>query len=298
MKTDVVVIGELLVDLISEELAENISEVRSFRVFPGGSPANLCANLNWLGVKSTLISSVGDDGAGKYLIDSLNKAGVSTDHVIVHADLPTSMILVARSEQTPDFIPYRFADPEIKEINVGIFRQAKLLHSSAFALSREPARSSILKAMERAVDNGSNISVDWNFSPKVWASSDQDEVFQRLSELNPILKMSLDDIRRFRGIELSIEEAKKFLEELPLTITCLTCGREGVWYRSFEEPEWQHHPALKVKKITDVTGAGDAFWAGFISAWCKKDCLKDCVLEGLKIAAMKIEKQGPLYLGT
>ncbi|WP_281275052.1 PfkB family carbohydrate kinase [Filimonas effusa] len=67
---------------------------------------------------------------------------------------------------------------------------------------------------------------------------------------------------------------------------CLTCGSEGVHYKA-ASGNWQHMPAQPVT-VKNATGAGDAFWAGFISAWNVKQTLDDCVHHGIEIASRKL----------
>ena len=50
-----------------------------------------------------------------------------------------------------------------------------------------------------------------------------------------------------------------------------------------------------MKEVVDTTGAGDAFWAGFLYARLKGVPLQQCVQQALSIAARKIQRQGPLY---
>jgi sugar/nucleoside kinase (ribokinase family) len=74
----------------------------------------------------------------------------------------------------------------------------------------------------------------------------------------------MDDMSRFTGKTLSIEEAKNYLYPFQANVICLTCGAAGVWYTQKDSP-WQHQNAQPVK-IVDSTGAGDAFWAGFLTS--------------------------------
>jgi fructokinase len=152
----------------------------------------------------------------------------------------------------------------------------------------------ILNSFEQAVAQGKNISVDWNFAPSIWGKDDGKASFELLCSLNPLLKLSEDDWERFMGTKTSIETAKAQLDACPAAVICLTCGKDGVWYKSADHPAWQHQPALPAE-VKDSTGAGDAFWAGFLHAYTRGYCTNDCVQEGLKIAALKVEKVGPLY---
>ena len=53
-------------------------------------------------------------------------------------------------------------------------------------------------------------------------------------------------------------------------------------------------PAVKISKVLDSTGAGDAFWAGFLSAYLKNKDVNKCLETGLDIAALKLQTLGRL----
>lgn len=292
----VLAIGELLVDFISEDYHHDLSEARKFNMFQGGSPANFCANLNWLGITSKLIASVGKDGAGKFLIQQLEHCGLDTSDITSVESLPTSLVLVAKSLGTPDFVAYRMADRFIKINQMDWLKEVHVLHTSAFALSLEPARTIILDAFKQASQEGLLLSIDWNYAPGIWTNGGGEKVFQDIISLNPLLKLSKDDYERFFGLtQMDVSQAKEYLGSLGLSFCCLTCGADGVWFKT-KESEWKHLAANKIEKVLDTTGAGDAFWAGFISGFLSSGNYELGVENGLKTAAQKVAKVGPLYL--
>jgi sugar/nucleoside kinase (ribokinase family) len=293
MKTEVLAIGELLADIISSDYVERLSEVKGFEMHAGGSPANVCANLKWLGINSALISCVGQDTIGDFLIDKIRSSGLSTDQIHRSKQFPTSIVIVGRSRGTPDFIAYRSADAHLPEIDKNLINQTGIVHTCAFALSRNPSQHHILDALSHAVSQHKHISVDWNYAPSLW-ESDGTLVFQKLCSMHPLLKVSMDDVSRFLQRSVSMEEARSFLEKTGASVVCLTCGKDGVWFRE-KENDWQFAPAENVEEVKDTTGAGDAFWAGFLSAFVRDEPVEACVSKGVHVAAKKIQKFGPLY---
>ena len=296
MTIDVLAIGELLADLVSEEYCESLQEVRSFRLYQGGSPSNLAANLQWLGGRVGLVACVGEDGIGRFLVEQLQAIGLDTAHVQWRKDHPTSLVLVTKSRGTPDFLAYRGADAQLAAPEASLLTSASIVHTTAFALSLSPAREAILDSCARAYAAGADVSVDWNFAPGIWGKDDGRGVFDSLMRLEPLLKLSMDDAERFLGHSVSVEESKAFLNNYTAKALCLTLGGEGVWYKE-GGGEWQHEPAQPVKEVVDTTGAGDAFWAGFLHARLQKMPLRQCVQQALSVAAQKIQRQGPLYVG-
>jgi fructokinase len=149
--------------------------------------------------------------------------------------------------------------------------------------------------MQFAKDQNKTVSIDWNYAPAIWGVDDGKSIFETLMDMQPLLKISVDDLERFVGKTLSIEDCKSFLDKYSATVFCLTCGKDGVWYKELNA-EWQYKNALNVTQVIDTTGAGDAFWAGFSVAYMDDLTVSICVENGLKIAAKKIQKGGPLYL--
>ena len=104
----------------------------------------------------------------------------------------------------------------------------------------------------------------------------------------------MDDFQRFTNMENPNEEdAKSFLDQLNTTFICLTCGSKGVWYKY--ENEWHFKPAQKVIEVKDTTGAGDAFWAAFLTQYLNTNDIEISVQYAIEIAAQKVQTFGPLY---
>lgn len=293
IQVDLLAIGELLADLITESYVSDLSEATRFSIHQGGSPANVCANLCWLGHSTRLIAAVGTDGLGKMMIQQLQELGLETETIQL-SSLPTSLVLVGRSTGTPDFIPYRLADTQITAVPTEWITQSRILHTSSFALSRNPARKNILEAFHKGKQSGKQLSVDWNYAPTVWGNESAAEVWKELSELEVLLKISQDDLERFTNTPFHVTQAHEFLNGFQARMICLTCGKDGVWFRN-QSGGWNFLPAIPVDEVRDTTGAGDAFWAGFLHEWLKSEDEYESVKSGLALANKKIQLVGPLY---
>jgi fructokinase len=75
--------GEILWDIING------------KPYIGGAPFNLAAHLSKMGIKSTLISSVGKDALGKRALKEAKKRGINSTFIKVHPDLPTGLVKVS-----------------------------------------------------------------------------------------------------------------------------------------------------------------------------------------------------------
>jgi fructokinase len=281
-------IGESLIDAITTNFVVDLSEAKNFTLQAGGSPANLCRFLQALGGKAILVAAIGKDGLGKILLKAIAQSGIDTTNIQQLSGHATSMVVVGRSRGTPDFIAYRDADQFLLPVEDALINGASVVHTTAFALSKAPAQQTILQALKSASDKGIAVSVDWNFAKPIWGEDNNaHHVLEEIMKYYPLLKISMDDINRFTDTHMNIEEAKAYLFTLPTSVTCLTCGADGVWFKS-TEMGWQHLQARKVQ-VVDTTGAGDAFWAGFLWHWTQHLPIDICVQQGIFTAALRLE---------
>lgn len=288
MEKYVLAIGELLIDGITALPVNDLSGASVLNLHAGGSTANFCRYLARCGTASHIVSSVGRDGFGKILLNKMTGEGIDTSHIAQQENRNTSFIAVARTPATPDFIAYRDADMHIPPVDPALIAQASLVHTTAFALSKEPARSNIMDALLQAHAQGIPVSVDWNYAPEIWGrDNDAMKVFQQLQQLDTYFKFSLDDVQRFTGREASKEDAMAFLHNIRSLATCLTCGKDGVYYKT-KGHDWSFVAARTIV-VKNATGAGDAFWAGFISAVNAGQDVAAGISRGIEVASLKLQ---------
>lgn len=295
-KIDILCVGEVLVDFIGHQESVMINETRDYHRYLGGSPTNVAMNATRLGLNTIMVATVGNDGFGSYIAERLNEVGVNTNHLSVLDDKSTSVIFVSRSEGTPDFIPYRSADCCIYEeqITKDILANTTIFHTTCFALSKNPAQKTILKKAQEAYDLGCKLSIDLNYARKLWKSQKKAfKVIDAYCQFNPLIKISEDDMLRLFEKELPHEEIFKFFHDKGVDTVCLTLGSKGVKL-SQKGNEIIQMPAIKIDKVMDSTGAGDAFWSGFLFAYIKEKSTQECLDIALKLAALKLQNVGRL----
>jgi fructokinase len=143
---------------------------------------------------------------------------------------------------------------------------ARAVHVSTWPLSREPARTFARRALRHANAQGRLTSLDPNYSPRVWP--DRTEALAVLKEILPhidIIKPSEDDTARlFAGdVPSSPSAAIARFHDLGPRIVLYTMGSEGMMLSVAGDETFI--PAREID-VVDATGAGDAFWAGFLVA--------------------------------
>jgi fructokinase len=291
---DIICIGETLIDFIGDQSERPISETRDYHRYLGGSPTNVAMNLSRLGMHVELIATVGNDGFGQYILCRLEENNVNTGRIISTDVIPTSVIFVNRTEHTPEFIPYRGADTMIvpDQLSEDSLKAARIYHTTCFALSMQPSRDTILKGAQMAKEQGCLLSIDINYSEKIWPDVEEaKQVIQSYCSLSPMVKVSQDDVDRLFGKGMNHEEIFDHLHMLGAEIVCLTLGKQGAKLSEKGEPAI-HFTALKVEKIMDATGAGDAFWSGFLYATLEGKSKEERLKTGLKMAAIKLQNVG------
>jgi fructokinase len=292
---DLLAIGETLIDFISVEEANSLLSAHTFRKYVGGSPANIAMYVAKLGGRSAIASKSGIGAMGQFIKAELERAGVMTDYLVMDPHVHTSIIFVTRTTGTPDFEPYRNGDYRLEpgEVSEEAVRAARVLHASAWAISREPCRSAVQKAFEIGRSEGKIISLDPNYSPVVWQSGSEEarEVFAQMLRYATITKPSLDDAVRLFGGGRRPEEYIERFHNMGPKVVVFTMGMEGLLLSA--EGRMTHIPARRVR-VVDATGAGDSFWAGFLVALLDGNPLERCALFAREVVERKLTTVGPL----
>jgi fructokinase len=292
---DTLALGEALIDLISDGVVESLSHASHYQRFVGGQVTNLTINMARLGKLATLATCLGDDGLGQYIFHELKKASVITDFVQFTSEAPTAVSLIARQTKTPDFTIYRGADTRLTSTPAldDAVISSQIVHTSAFALSREPTRSTVLHALELASTHGKLVSLDPNYHPHIWPDvPDFVNTLQDACKFVHITKPSLDDCTRIFGNGHSpAEYAQRFLD-WGLKTVIITMGVDGALLATDDGARFQIHP--NNIPVSDVTGAGDAFWAGLLAAMVEGQTPLDAARSGQVIAEIKLREMGPI----
>src|SRR5918999_3506692 len=167
---DVLTIGEMVVDFISDEKTDTLSNATPFRRYLGGSPANIAVYVSKLGGMSAVIAKTGIGAFGKFLKSELQRHGVVTDYLLMDHRTHTTVIFGSSPAATPDFEEFRSGDYLLRpeEISEEAISRTRVIHASTFALSLEPCRSAVLGAFRKTHEMGKIVSLDPNYSRRIW----------------------------------------------------------------------------------------------------------------------------------
>ncbi len=292
---DLVAVGELVVDLVSTQMAPVLERAESFRRFLGGQAATVARNVSLLGGRTALVACVGADGLGLYLQQELSRAGVDTDYLQVNPRAPTTTVLIVRNAATPDFVIYRGADALLapEDLPLDAIARSRAVHTSAFALSQEPARSAVLRAMTVGREAGALVSFDPTYYPSIWGDGAPLDVLPQACRLADVVKPSLDDCRRLWGPEADVAECAEHFLEWGARIVVVTHGARGSLLALSDgtRQEIRSHDVA----VADVKGAGDAMWAGLLMGILDGLSPREAAEVGQAMAERKVATAEPLH---
>lgn len=297
MKTiDIISIGEIVIDFIGHEMNRSINRTKDYHRYLGGSPTNVAVNASRLGLNALLVATCGQDGLGDYLVRKLKSNKVMLDSIQKSQIHPTSVIFVSKSTETPDFIAYRQADCQIEvhQLPDTVLANAKIFHTTCFALSQNPAQTTILNRATKAKELGLKLSIDINFSEKIWPNREEAiAILKAYLQNNPLVKVSEDDCYRLFSEQKSEDFIFDYFHGLGAETICLTKGKNGVVVSDNNKGIIRQN-ALQINEIKDTTGAGDAFWTGFLYAQLQNYSLEESITVAQKLAAIKLQNVGRL----
>lgn len=170
---DLLAMGRSSIDLYSRDIGAPFAEISGFDAFVGGCPLNVSVAARRLGLRVALLTAVGADPVGDFLLRFLDREQVATGSIPRKPDRRTSAVLLGI--EPPDRFPlvyYRQGCADI-ELSIDDALAAPLTRSRALlitgtGLSREPSRSATLFAAEAARAAGAVVYLDLDFRADQW----------------------------------------------------------------------------------------------------------------------------------
>ena len=258
--TDIITLGELLIDLTQRGSDENGNG--EFTAYPGGAPANVAVAASRLGASTGFIGKVGDDAFGRSLADTLKKDNVDISGLFYDDYQPTTMAIVSVDESGErDFSFYRKpgADTQLTvDEAVGALSAdlPKILHVGSLSMTTSPGKEACEEAVKYAKENGSVISYDPNYRAALWDSEEHAvEMMKVLLPYADILKVSDEEMVMLTGTD-DFEEGSRMLAEYGCGLVMVTLGSDGVFVRMGSHTATV--PGFSVE-VADTNGAGDTF---------------------------------------
>lgn len=300
---DIVALGELLIDFTSS--GKSAIGMRLFEQNPGGAVCNVLSAMAKQGDATAFIGKIGDDMHGRFLKQSIESVGIDTRGLIEADDVFTTLAFVELSdtgERSFSFARKPGADTCLKpeELNESLLRNTRVLHIGSLSLTNEPARSATIRAIQIAKEAGALISYDPNYRAPLWSSVEEaKEQMRSLLPLVDVMKLSDEETALLTDRE-DPAEALRALNDAGISCAVVTMGPKGAMAMLRGETAMaEPHDCIRV----DTTGAGDAFWGGFLHSLLNYNAplsalslaqVQDSARFGNVVAAICCERRGAL----
>ncbi|MDM5188006.1 carbohydrate kinase [Bacillus sp. DX4.1] len=266
-------IGEALIDFIPIQKGKALKDVMEFQRVPGGAPANVAAAVAKYGGKSCMLTKLGTDAFGDFLLEQLQEVGVNTGKIIRTNEANTGLAFVSlREDGERDFSFYRNPSADLllneNEIDERWFEKGDILHFCSVDLVESPMKYAHLKAVHSAKARGGIISFDPNVRLPLWKHAE--DCRKTILEFIPrahIVKISDEELTFITGIS----DTEKAIESLfigDVKAVIYTKGAQGAELY-MKDKQYQSNGYLVV--VQDTTGAGDAFIGGFLYKLLEKN---------------------------
>lgn len=282
---DLACLGRLAVDLYGETVGVGLEHTPSFQKYLGGSSANIAFGTARLGLKSAMISRVGNEQMGRFLIETLQNEGCDTSQVQIDPERLTALVFLAlKDQETFPLLFYRrdCADMNIDEAHISedFIKNCKALLITGTHLSTEKVLNASRKALQFARKHGTKTVLDIDYRPVLWGLTNtgdgetryiaSDRVSQHLQEQLPLFDLIIGTEEEFLiagGVENNLIASLKKARQCTDAVFILKRGAMGCQVLTGAIPD--DLSALPIYageriEVLNVLGAGDAFASGFL----------------------------------
>lgn len=267
---DVVTFGETMVCFAAHEPGP-LEQAATFTKIVAGAESNVAVGLARLGLRVAWLSRLGDDSFGRTIRASLEAEGVDCGSATIDTTRRTGFMLKSRAPEGQDpVVEYHRRGSAASALSPADFDEqrflaARHLHVTGITPALSPACAELVEhAMRTMRAAGRTVSFDPNLRPKLWPSREaMAEHLNHLAGLADWVLPGLAEGRLLTGLEEPDDIAAFYLAR-GAKVVAIKLGAEGAAWRSADGGG--RVPGVRVERVVDTVGAGDAFAAGLISA--------------------------------
>jgi fructokinase len=276
--------------LIEKDEFDNLkSTIKIEKIEAGGSVANTMAGIAYLGGNPSFIGKVNSDEFGNIYKKSLQKINVNFLYSEKEENLSTGasiIFITPDSERT--MCTYLGISSQLskEDINEDYIRDYEIIFLEGYLWDKGMSEEMFKYVIQLAKKN--NIKVAMSLSDIFCVTRHREDFFNLLkNNLNILIgnENEINELMRKNNLLESMNELKN-INKL-IIITRSENGSVAILNNEIINCE-----SIKIKKILDLTGAGDLFAAGFLKEYLDKSNIKKCLQVGSKLAAEIIQKIG------
>ena len=282
---DLITMGRYSIDLYANEVGAPFVEIKSFAAYVGGSPTNIAVGARRLGLKTEVVTAVGNDPVGDFILNFLVKEGVGTRFIPRKPGTRTSAVVLGI--EPPDKFPLVYYRDNCADVQLSIddvlavpLSDCRVFEFSGTGLSREPGRSATLFAAEQAKAAGATVILDLDFRPDQWHDTrafgvivrsvlpSVDIVLGTEDECKAVILTDRSEVHvthsQISGARVAgnVQGSVEAMHRRGPTAVVVKRGEKGATVFEKGKPPLDV-PGFPVE-VYNVLGAGDAFAAGFI----------------------------------
>ncbi len=286
---DVITMGRCSVDLYGREIGSRLEDVTSFAKSVGGSPSNIAIGTSRLGLKVGLITRVGDEQMGRFVLEQMTREGVTTKGITTDPQRLTSLVLLSvQNDKTFPLIFYRdnCADSALCEDDVSedFIKSASALLVTGTHFAREVNDKAQRKAMAIAKKHNRRIIIDIDYRPNLWGLAGHaagEERYIKSDKVTAHIQSVLADCDLIVGTEEEVHiaggsedtlTALKAIRAISRGTIVLKRGPMGCVVYPDVIPASLDDGIIGKGfpiEVYNVLGAGDGFMSGFLRGWLK-----------------------------
>lgn len=307
---DVITIGRSSVDLYAQQVGTRLEDAQTFNKSVGGCPSNIAIGCARMGLRSAIITGVGDEPMGRFIVEQLEREGVDIVGVRVDpARLSALAILSVRDNNRFPLVFYRenCADMALTpdDIDLALIARTKSIVVTGTHFSRANTSAMQFKAIEIARSSGAKVIFDIDYRPNLWGLGGHNSGDERFvasndvtAHLRPVLSqcdviVGTEEELTIAGGSTDILETLRTIRAESDAIIVLKRGAQGCIVFDGPIPSTLEDGTIGAGfpiEVYNVLGAGDAFMSGFLRGYLRDEPLRTCCTYGNASGAMTVSR--------
>ncbi|MEE8059987.1 MAG: 5-dehydro-2-deoxygluconokinase [Pseudomonadales bacterium] len=305
---DVICMGRVAVDLYAEQIGSALADAQTFRKYLGGCAGNVAVGTARLGLRSAMLSCIGQDAMGTFVKQTLQNESVITDLLRATPDHLTGLVLLG--VDPPEHFPLMFyrqncADMQLQpsDCDEQFFQQSKALLATGTGFSTPDMRAASHHALDLAKTTHTAVILDIDYRPVLWGlttlgdgecryrlAEDVSHQYQQILPKCDLIVGTEEEILIAGGGD-NFSQALANIHRLASAPVIVKSGAKGcrIYLKDNREP-FTAEP-FQVTTL-NVLGAGDAFMSGFLYGWLRNASWQTCMQYANACGAMVVSRHG------
>ena len=286
---DVITIGRSSVDLYGQQIGTRLEDIGSFAKSVGGCPSNIAIGTARLGLRSGLITRVGDEQMGRFIKEQMAREGVSLTGIATDKERLTALVLLSvENDKTFPLIFYRenCADSALSEADIDpdFIRSSRAVLVTGTHFARAQNSAAQRKAIRIAKETGGKVIFDIDYRPNLWGLAGHaagEERYIKSDKVSESLQAILPDCDLIVGTEEEVHIAGGAEDTLAALRKIRSLSKATIVLKRGPMGCVVYPDAIPARledgivgkgfpiEVYNVLGAGDSFMSGFLRGWLR-----------------------------